>query len=116
MGFNLFRAADVAAELKRLNSRKSPGTDSIPDELLKQGIHQISQHLADNFNRSLSEEVFSACWKLATRSPILKCGKDASLPSLYRPIALLSGVSKVFEHLVDKQLVSCFKNGLLPNE
>ena len=69
------------------------------------------------FKCSLLEGVFPACWKLAILSPILKSEKDALLPSLYRPIALLTCVSKVFERLVHKQLVCfCFKNGLLPAE
>jgi hypothetical protein len=36
--------------------------------------------------------------------PILKPGKDHSNPSNYRPISLLSSISKVFERIILKRL------------
>ena len=108
---------DFTAELRKLQSRKSVGQDGVPNELLKLSCLQIAQHLATLFNRSLSEGVFPRSWKDAILAPQLKDGKDAALPISYRPIALLSNISKVFERLVHKQLVTdCLTNGILPDE
>lgn len=115
--FQQVSASDVATELRKLCLYKSSGVDDISNGLLKIGLQEISQHLASIFNHSMSEGVFPASWKSAILSPVLKSGKDASLPSSYRPIALLSCVSKVFERLVCKQITSfCFENNVLPDE
>lgn len=47
---------------------------------------------------------FPALLKKATIIPIYKSG-DASLPSNYRPIALLSSISKIIEKVVSKRLI-----------
>ena len=108
---------DVAVELRKLQSRKSVGQDGVPNELLKLSCLQIAQHLTTLFNRSLSEGVFPRSLKDAILAPQLKYGKDAALPIFYRPIALLSNISKVFERLVHKQLMThCLTKGILPDE
>ena len=64
--------------------------------------------LADpSFNMLLSQGSFpAAVWKSAIVTPILKAGKNASLRQSYRPVALLSCLSKVLERLVHDQLSS----------
>ena len=69
------------------------------------------------FNRSLEEGKFPAAWKDAVVTPVPKSSKDASLPSSYRPIALLSSLSKVLEHFVKEQLTAfCLEHGVFPDE
>jgi hypothetical protein len=48
------------------------------------------------FNRSIQEMVFPDQWKIAHVIALLKKG-DKSLPSNYRPVSLLSCVSKILE-------------------
>ena len=108
--------ADSAA-LSKLCCRKSAGPDGMPNELLRMAATQIGPPLAVLFNRSVAEGVFPSAWKEAFVSPILRMGKDPSVSSSYRPIALLSNVSKVFERLVYNQLVRhCLENDLVPDE
>ena len=45
-------------------------------------------------------------WKSTIITAILKAGKNASLPQSYRPVALLSCLSKVLERFVHEQLSS----------
>ena len=48
---------------------------------------------------------------------MLEDGKDAMQLVSYRPITLLSCLSKVFERLVHEQLLTyCLKNGFLPDQ
>ena len=54
-------------------------------------------------NRSFNEGIFPEPWKVANVIPILKKG-DESLPSNYRPVALLSCLGKLQERIVFKNL------------
>ena len=48
------------------------------------------------FNNSLHQNIFPTDWKLAHVIPLLKAG-DKSFLSNYRPVSLLSCVSKILE-------------------
>jgi hypothetical protein len=51
------------------------------------------------FNKSLRLKKYPRSWKIAHVIPLFKNG-DKSLPSNYRPVSLLSCVSKIFEKTV----------------
>jgi hypothetical protein len=56
-------------------------------------------------------------WKLAKVIPVLKPGKDPSVPKNYRPISLLSALSKLFEKAIHNRLLFFVdENGVLPEE
>ena len=64
------------------------------------------------FNRSLSEKVFPSFWKLAHVIPLFK-KDDPSVVSNYRPVSLLSCVSKIMERIIFKHVYNYFHcNGL----
>jgi hypothetical protein len=52
------------------------------------------------YNSCLKLCYFPKEWKHAVVIPIPKPGKDPSNPSDYRPISLLSFISKVFERII----------------
>ena len=65
-----------------------------------------------SFDDCIEKQVFPECLKFAEVLPIFKKG-DENLPSNYRPISLLSPLSKVFEKLLHKRMVKIFnKNNL----
>ena len=55
------------------------------------------------FNRSIQEMVFPDQWKIAHVIALFKKG-DKSLASNYRPVSLLSCVSKILEKKIYKQI------------
>ena len=115
--FQLIAADDVLRVLRSLPGGKSCGLDLIPNELLKLTGSVISLSLADLFNTSLSSGVFQDQWKESVIAPALKDGKDATQPVSYRPIALLSCLSNVFERLVHERLLTyCLEHGFLPDQ
>ena len=63
--------------------------------LKKTGSH-IAPYITRVFNLALTTGSFPVCWKSSHVVPIPKSG-DQSNPSNYRPISLLSILSKVFE-------------------
>ena len=63
----------------------------------------IYKQLTDLFNLSLKCREFPDDWKLAKVSPVFKAGERKD-PNNYRPISVLSTISRVFERLVYEQI------------
>ena len=91
-------------ELKSLNPNKSPGPDEIHPLLLKECAQDLSTSLCTLFNLSLRQGKYPSEWKLANISPVFKKG-SRSLVSNYRPVSLLSIISKLCERCVLKKLL-----------
>lgn len=98
---------EVECTLKSLATGKAAGPDGVNNRLLKELSHTLSSPLCDLFNYSLSSGTFPDVWKQANVTPIYK-GNDASDPSNYRPISLLSSIGKVLEKIVHKHLFNFF--------
>lgn len=59
------------------------------------------------FNALLCLGCFPENWKKAIVILIKKPGKDNSNPDSYRPISLLTSLSKVFEKLIHSRSLDC---------
>lgn len=88
-----------------LKNKKSSGWDDIPVKVIKLCAHQIVKPLCHLINLMLAEGIFPDLLKLAIVKPIFKKG-DSTLTSNYRPISILSCLSKVFEIIIYKRLSS----------
>ena len=101
---------DVFLQLVRLSKRKANGPDMIPSSLLRIGAQFLCVPLASIFNYSIQSKTYPSCFKQAHVCPIPKC-RDPKLGD-FRPISLLSGISKIFERLVLRnvaaQLFQCY--------
>ena len=73
---------------------------------------QFLTFLTTIFNLSLNYGIFPNDWKNARVSPIYKSGEKDECGN-YRPISILSVVSKLFEKLVYKQVYSYLENNEL---
>ena len=100
----------VYDQLSRLNCRKATGPDQIPPRLFKAGAQFLCFPLAEIFNFSIKTRTFPLCFKRAHVCPIPKC----STPNVsdFRPISLLSPLSKIFERIIFEHvkldLFSCY--------
>ena len=94
----------VLKTLRALDTRKAPGGDGIPTRLLKLGAVPISWSLHNVFNASFRTGTLPTEWKEATITPLFKQRGSRQEPGNYRPISLLSTVSKVLETCVAQQL------------
>ena len=90
---------EVFALMNKLDVNKANGPDGISAFMLKATARSIASPLAQLFNISLASGKFPEMWKIASIVPIPKSG-DKSDPSNYRPISLLSIVSKLLEKIV----------------
>ena len=88
-----------------ISVNKAVGPDCISPKMLKYSKETISTPLCLLFNKSLSLKTFPDCWKSAHVLPPFK-KDDLSVTSNYRPVSLLSCVSKMFEKIIFKHLHS----------
>ena len=71
---------------------------------------------AELFTKCLKESCFPDCWKVSSVVPVFKNVGERSTAKNYRPVSLLSVVSKVFEKLVNNRIVDHLeKCGLFSN-
>ena len=99
--------------LKSLNMYKASGPDGINNIVLKKCAESLTYPLKLIFRKSLDDGKFPASWKIANICPIYKKG-DKQMAENYRPIALLSTLSKVLERVVYNQLYEfCRLNNIL---
>ncbi|XP_043477547.1 uncharacterized protein LOC122508333 [Leptopilina heterotoma] len=104
---NLFYFVDVCSSmlLKALNSIKSDaqGFDGVSNSAIMKFIPALFPYVLDLFNMSLQTSIFQEMWKRVLIRPIAKV-KDPQQPGDYRPIAILSSLSKALEKIVYYQL------------
>ena len=66
---------------------------------------ELSYILAELFNKCHKESCFPDCWKVLSVVPVFKNVGERSAAKDYRPVSLLSMVSKVFEKCVNNRIV-----------
>ncbi|CAF4444996.1 unnamed protein product [Didymodactylos carnosus] len=93
---------EVYYALKKINVMKAvaPG---VSGWMLREGAFELAPVLTRLFNHSLSMKTFPSQWKLGFVTAIFKQG-DVHHPINYRPITLLSAVSKIFERVISKRV------------
>jgi Reverse transcriptase (RNA-dependent DNA polymerase) len=95
----------VSEIIKLFQSKNSTDIDGLSVKLLKFVAIEISVPLAHVFNLSLSSGIFPSKLKQSRIVPIFKAGEHDNCDN-YRPISLLSTLSKVLEKIVQIKLVN----------
>ena len=89
-----------------LDLSKVPRPDCIPVVVLRNCEPELSYILAELFSKFLKESCFPDCWKVSSVVLVFKNVVERSTAKNYRPVSLLSVVSKVFEKLVNNRIVN----------
>lgn len=87
----------------KLDIKKSPGPDDIPNCFLKRYAEWCAKYLYILFARSINEASLPEDWKIARIKPLHKSG-DKSCIKNYRPISLASTSCKLLEHIIHKHI------------
>ena len=95
--------ADVKSEIKTLKNNKASGPSSIQNKVFKTFAKPLSKPLADLINLPFRTGKFPSCLKTAKVIPVLKKGDKLDCNN-YRPISLISNISKIIEKLMHSRL------------
>ena len=105
----------IILEIKHMKNTSSCGSDGIPLRFIKESLPVIIPFLTCILNTSIVTGTFPKLWKHALVVPIFKAG-DSNEPKNYRPISLLSIISKLLEKAIARQLSRFLEeNHLLSN-
>ena len=106
---------EVDNTISSLKNTSATGWDGIPTSIIKLAKHVIIPLIVHIFNLSVASGIFPKAFKKALIHPIYKAG-DSTVINNYRPISVLSTVSKIFEKLLNARLVNYLdSNNLISN-
>ena len=100
--------------LSSLDGSKACGPDGVSPAVLKHCANKLAPSLVTLFNLSMEQSKVPTSWKLANVIPVHEKG-DRDPVSNYRPISLLSFVSKVMEKYIHNH-VNIITNNLICSE
>ena len=100
----------VLHEINKLNSAKKT-SGPVPLDKLKLVAESCYKEISYHINNAIDENIFPDNLKKADVSPIFKIG-DSQIKKNFRPISVLSTLSKVFERLMLSQMLSFIRPSL----
>ena len=101
----------VSKEIFNLVDSKACPIKSIPPKILKLNSDFFVSKFVIDFYSAIKTGIFPSNLKLADISPIFKNGEKHSKLN-YRPVSILSAVSKIFERLMARQINSYMNDRL----
>ena len=103
---------DVLNVIATLDEHKATGLDDVSSIFIKKLSLFLCEPLSVLINRSFSQTIVPKSWKRANVTPIQKLKGDKSLNN-YRPISVLSTISKIAERIVHSQLITHLEDNSL---
>jgi len=101
--------SEITKLIKNLETDKACGPDKITNKMLKLASPSLSPLLSKLFNILLLNSTYPDVWKIGIVCIIYKKGEKSN-PENYRPITLLSTISKLFEKLIYNSIFSHISN------
>jgi hypothetical protein len=112
--FSKVNIADIEVELKSLKTKKASTFLNIPAKHLKQVIEIILEPLMQIWNIEVIDNMkFPTKLKYADITPIFKKLERIFVDN-YRPVSILPVVSKIFERIMQKQIMAYVEKYLSP--
>jgi hypothetical protein len=115
LDFGTISQAEFITIINNLEPKSSGDIDGISNKMLKFVKFELATPLVHLFNLSLRTGIFPSKLKMSRTVPIFKNGDPAGCDN-YRPISLLSNISKVLEKAVAERLMNHLKYNKLINE
>ena len=113
--FNHVTVQYTSKMLRQVDTKKSTGYDQLPAKLVSKASECMAPMVTKLINNMIDQCTFPDTMKSAEISPIFK--KDDALDKTkYRPVSVLTCVSKIFEKVINQQLsehfYSCYARDL----
>jgi len=93
--------------LLKINAKKSTGPDGFSPKIIKLSAPAIASPLTNLFNHCIRISALPCEWKMSNVTPIHKKGATTDKNN-YRPVSVLSAISKLFEKVMFDQLYTSF--------
>ena len=105
--FHAVNPEEIMVYMKQFNIKKATGYDNIPGKIIRLAHKELSVPFANLINTSLSRNIFPDVMKCAEVSPIFK-KDDNLLKGNFRPVSILTSISKIYENVLNHQLLGHF--------
>lgn len=89
-----------------MSTKKAVQDTEIPAKLLKEIAEFVAKQICLQFNEGIYFSKFPATFKFGNVTPAFKQGSGDLKDNNYRPVIILPIIFKIFEKLVNKQLIS----------
>ena len=109
--FQPVKKNQISNLIKLLNDKKAVQSTDIPTKLIKEFCDFFSEFIYKSINHCITEGNFIADFKKAEVLPLYKNDGRAD-KSNYRPISILSNVSKIYGRCLYNQLYDCFDKNI----
>ena len=86
-----------------LDTTKASQQTDVPTKILKQNSEYFTGYLCGNINQCISKSMFPPDLKLADVTPVYK-NKSKNSKDNYRPVSILSNISKIYERCLYDQI------------
>ena len=113
--FNKVSQEDIMKVISEMDITKTSQNNDTPTKIIKYNKDIYANFICSHFNSCLDLGEFPEALKNADVIPIYK-KKEKSLKENYRPVSILSNISKIYEKLMFKQLYEYFEKFLLPSQ
>ena len=111
--FEKTTSTNIRQLIRQLNSRKPMGIDTIPPKIIKMLNDNICDNIESIANSLITQLLFPDQAKVSSITPVFK--KDDRMEKKnYRPISVLSCLSKVLEKIIFQQMGAYFENIFSP--
>lgn len=97
-------AREVRDVVESRPNKNSTGSDELPYTIIKTFNDEIIRGITILFNHLIAVSYFPICWQEAIITAIPKPNKDSTMIKNWRPISMLTCISKIFERIIAKRL------------
>ena len=100
---------NVLEKIEKLDNAKTSQQTDIPTKLLKHNSRYFADIFSKNINNCFENSNFPTELKLADVIPVYK-KKSKNFKDNYRPVSILSNISKIYERVIYEQMQPYFEN------
>ena len=107
---------DVLRKIRNLDPSKSSQQTDIPTKILNYNSEYFAGYFHENINFCFENSCLPSDLKFADVTPAYKKKSKINSKDNYRPVSILSNISKVYERCIYDQMEAYFENILSPNQ